>query len=191
MRDGVRISTRGFTLLELAVVTLIAGVILAATVGLLRAGLGSSSRSATQGLAQEEARRTVEAIARELKDSGESSTGWEVGVSPNPYTQYYDNDVRRVRFSRCVAYDAVNDLRLWGPMVTYEHQPASGAESGKLVRTENGVQMPVCDHVSAFAFRYVPDERLAILSLTVEHVDPGNRDHVIRADCTKRVRLRN
>ncbi len=191
--DGARrTSGKGFGLLELVVVTALAGVILLLTMGLLRTGLGTSSRSATQGTVQEEARRTVESVMRELKDSGESSTGWEIGVMPNPYTQYYDTDVNRIRFSRCIGYDAATDLLLWGPAVTYVHEPPSaGGEPGKLMRIENGVQTRVCDHVTAFTVRYVPDERLIIVSLTVEMPDPESRTHTIRADCTERVRLRN
>jgi Tfp pilus assembly protein PilE len=191
MRESIGKSRRGFTLLEMAVVALTMAVILVTTILLLKAGLGASSRSAAQGMVQEEARRSVERIARELKDSSEESTGWEVGVNPVPYTQYYDNDVSRISFSRCTGYDATHDLLQWGPVVVYEHQPAAGSEPGKLVRLENGARMTVCDHVSEFAVHYQPDDKVMIVSLTVQTPDLESPGHVVRASYSDRVKLRN
>jgi prepilin-type N-terminal cleavage/methylation domain-containing protein len=182
---------RGFTLLETLIVATIAAVILGVTMALLQAGLGTSQRSATQGEVQEEARRTVEAIAREMKDSSEASAGWMVGANPSPYAQYYDTDVSVISFSRCVGYDTTRRMMLWGAPISYAFTPPSGSEPGKLTRAENGVQVSACDHVTAFTAHYDPNDRRMILSLTVERPDPNQASYAIRADCVKQVRLRN
>ena len=144
-----------------------------------------------QGMVQEEARHVVAAIVRELKDSGEECTGWEIGLNPDPPSQYYEQEASRISFSRCIGYDPALEMLQWGPAVTYELDPAVGEEPAKLARTENGVRVGVCDHVGAFTVCYMPDDSLVVITLTVQREDPESRGDLIRASYTTSVRLRN
>jgi prepilin-type N-terminal cleavage/methylation domain-containing protein len=184
-------SRKAFSLLEVLLVSVIMAVILAVTINLVRSGLSASSRTVTQGATQEEACRVVDALSRELKDSGEGCTGWAVGLNPSPPSQYYGQDVSRISFSRCIGYDPTLELLQWGPVVTYEYQNAVGDEPGKLARTEGGVRVTVCDHVSQFLVHYMPDNSVVVVTLTVECDDPESPGHTIRASHTRNVRLRN
>ena len=191
MHDPKTKTRKGFTLLEVVLAALIAGAALAVAVTFLRAGMGASSRTMTQGVVQERVRQVVEVMVRELKDTGETCTGWTVGENPNPAGQYYDQDVSVISFSRCVGYDPALEMLQWGPVVTYEYGPPVGEEPGKLVRTENGMRTEVCDHVGAFTARYVQEDSAVTVTLTVERADPENAEHTIRASYTTSVRLRN
>ena len=99
--------------------------------------------------------------------------------------------MNRISFSRCVGYDPALEMLQWGPVVTYDYEAPVGAEPGKLVRTENGTTVSVCDHVSAFTVCYLPDDSLVSVTLTVEREDPESPEHTIRASYTTSVRLRN
>jgi prepilin-type N-terminal cleavage/methylation domain-containing protein len=191
MRANRRYARRAFTLLEVMLASAILAVVLALSIHMLLAGVGLNSRCLTQGSAEEEVVRVVEMIKRELKDSGEGCTGWAVGANPNPASQYYSQSVSQVSFSRCIGYDPANDLRQWGPVITYQLQPAQGSEPAKLLKKENNVQVPVCNNVGDFHVRYQPDNALFEVTLTVSLVDPTNRGHTIRASHTEKIRLRN
>jgi len=191
MRRLRKESRKAFTLLEVLLVSVIAAVILAATINLVRSGIAASSRTVAQGAVQEEVCRVVDALSRELKDAGEECTGWAVGPNPSPPSQYYGQDVSKISFSRCIGYDPALELRQWGPVVTYEHEGAVGDEPGKLTRTEGGVCVVVCDRVSQFLVRYTQDNSVVVVTLTVECDDPESPGHTIRASHTRNVRLRN
>ena len=182
---------RAFSLLELFLAASILAIILVVSMTLLSTGVNTSSRSALQGSVQEEAGRSVERLARELKDSGEASTGWEVGVDPSPYDQFYNEEVMKISFSRCVGYDAELELLQWSPVVTYEFVPGAGAQPGTLNRTEGGSTTTVCDHVNAFTVRYDPTKSTVVIMLTVQQENPESRGHFVRASYTTTVGLRN
>lgn len=181
----------GFTLLEVLIASVLLGLVLAVGVHCLMAGMRVDERTMTQGTVQEQTRQTLDKIVRELKDSGEGCTGWAIGLNPSPATQYYDQDVTRISFSRCTGYNAATDLLTWGPVETFSYQPAQGAEPGKVVRTENGVQTMICDGVSDFHMRYVSTEGRLELTLTVVRRDPESPGHTINASHTTSVKLRN
>lgn len=181
----------GFSLLEVMVASVLIGLVMAVGVHCMLRGIGVNSRALTQGSVQELARSTVEALLRELKDSGESCTGWAVGLNPAPASQYYDQDVTQLSFSRCIGYDAALDTLQWGSVVTFSYQPAQGDEPGKVIRTENGVQTIVCDRVSDFRACYFAVDGQLQLTLTVTDEDPQSPGHLIVASHTASVTLRN
>ena len=189
-RSG-HIGRSGFTLIEV----LLASVLLAAAMGIavhcLLAGLKVNSRTLTQGTVQEQARQHLDAMVRELKDSGEGCTGWAIGINPNPANQFYNIDVTQVCFSRCTGYDATNDQLLWGPVIKLSFLPPQGAEPGKVVRTESGVQTLVCDNVADFRVHYVSLTGELRLTLTVARWDPVSAGHVVCSSHTTSVKLRN
>ena len=191
MRISCAARSRAFTLIEVLIASVIAAMILALSIHFMMAGLGVHTRCLTQGTIQDQARQGIETIIRELKDSGEGCTGWAVGINPNPASQFYDQDVTRVGFSRCVGYDPAQDLLLWGPVVSYSFQPAQGAEPGKLVRTESGVPTLVCDRVVDFHVRFLPMTAKFQVTLTVQCPDPESPGHFIRASYQSSVKLRN
>ncbi|HUW58111.1 MAG TPA: hypothetical protein VMZ92_15845 [Planctomycetota bacterium] len=191
MRDVKTKTWKAFTLLEVLLAAVLVGVMLAVGITFLRAGMGASSRTMTQGVVQERVRQVVEVMVRELKDTGETCTGWTVGENPDPADQYYGQDVAVISFSRCVGYDPALELLQWGPVVTYEYEPPVGEEPGKLVRTEDGTRVNVCDNVSAFTVCYVQEDSAMTVTLTVECADPGNAEHTIRVSYTTNVNLRN
>ena len=181
----------GFSLLEVLLASVITALIMAVSVNALLRGLGVNSQCLTQGTVQEQARHSVESLVRELKDSSEGCTGWAVGLNPDPVGQYYDQDVIQVSFSRCTGYDPALELRQWGPVVTFSYQPAQGAEPGKLLRTENGVQTVICDNVSDFHVHYVAQNGQFQVTVTVVRDNPQSPGHTIRASHTGTVKLRN
>ena len=79
----------------------------------------------------------------------------------------------------------------WGPVVTYEWGPPSGDEPGKLVRTEGGTRVIVCDHVSEFVVCYQPDDSVVVITVTVTRASPVSRGHFVRASYATTVKLRN
>jgi len=191
VRPRAHDNDRGFTLLEVFLAAAILAIILVVTMTLWSAGVRTSSRSALQGSVQEEAGRAMERLARELKDSGEQSTGWQVGVDPAPYDQFYGQDVGRISFSRCVGYDAGLELLEWSPVVTWEFVPGAGAQPGTLVRTENGNATPVCSNVNAFTLRYEADRSTVVITLVIQQENPESRGQFVRASYTTTVALRN
>lgn len=191
MRQVTAKSVKAFSLLELLIASVIMVILIGASFSLLRTGLGASSTTVTQGIVQERARGVVEALAREMKDTGEQCTGWEVGLDPDPVSQHYGQDVSKISFSRCVGYDPALEMLQWGSVVTYEHEPAQGEEPGKLVRTEGGAHVTVCDHVTEFAVCYQPDESAVVITLTVQRESPESRGHFISASYATTVKLRN
>jgi len=184
-------SRAGFTLLEVLLTAALVALILIASVGLLSSGMKTTAQSVTQGSVQEEADRVLERLGRELKDSGVTSTGWEIGINPSPADQFYGQEVTRISFSRCTGYDADMEMLQWGPVVSYQYIAADGAEPGRLVRSENGTTVTVCDNVQDFAACYDADESLMTIRVTVQRENPGSRGHFIRASYTTSVRLRN
>ena len=184
-------SEAGFSLIEVLLASALMALIIAVGVHCTLRGMGVNSRCLTQGGVQEVARRTVEAMLREMKDSGESCTGWAIGLNPSPVSEFYDQDVTQVSFSRCIGYDVGLDTLQWGPVVTLSFQPAQGAEPGKVIRTENGVQTIICDRVGDFRACYLSMEGRLELTVTVTSDDPQSPGHVIRASHTGSVKLRN
>lgn len=191
MRTGMGLKGRGFTLLELLVASILALVVMGTTLSLLLAGIAVNGRNLTQGTVQEEARRAVEAITRELKDSSPSCTGWVIGVDPPSPEAFYDTAVTQISFSRCTGYDTVLDMLEWGPVVTLGYEPAQGAEPGKIFRMENGFKTYICDSVSDFNVTYLSATGEFEVTVAVSRTDPGNPDQTISAAHTALVKLRN
>ncbi len=182
---------RGFTLLEVMIVAAMVAAILLMSMSMTWLGVQTAARSSAQSSVQGQARNAVEAIARELKDSSENSSGWEIGENPTPYDEFYGQDVGKISFSRCVGYDAELELLQWSVAVTYEFTPPDGDEPGKLTRTINGIRMVVCDRVSAFIVNYSPDAGSCEITVTVSTTDPVDPGLVTRASYSTSQVLRN
>ena len=188
---AMRKGSKGFSLLEVLLASMFIAMAVGVGVHCLVAGIRVNDRTLTQGMVQELARQSLERMVRELKDSGEGCTGWSVGLNPSPANQYYDQYVTRVSFSRCTGYNTGADMLTWGPVVTLSYQAAQGAEPGKAVRTQNGVQTTICDGVSDFRMKYISVEGSLELTLTVMRRDPESPGHWIRSSHTTSVKLRN
>jgi hypothetical protein len=166
-------------------------VVFLLTFDVVQSGVKLSSRSAAQGMVQENARQVVETIVREVKGAGEDCTGWEVGVNPDPVDQFYDQEVGRISFSRCVGYDSGLELMEWGPVVTYEFEPAIGDEPGKIVRIENGTRVAVCNNVTTFTVTYDSGSSVLAVSATLQVEDPESPGNMIGASYTGNAKLMN
>ena len=182
---------RGFTLIEVLLALVLAALVMGAALTFFLTGIGANSRCLTQGSVLEEARRAVEAMTQEVKDSSESCTGWEIGVDPLPPDQYYDTEVTQVSFSRCIGYDTTLDLPEWGPVVTFGYEPAQGDEPGKIFRMSGGVKTYTCDSVANFYMKYLSGTGQIEVMVAVSRRDPESPDHMICAAHTALVSLRN
>jgi Tfp pilus assembly protein PilV len=184
-------SDRAFTLIELFLAAALVAMILIVSISLLSTGWQTSAQSTAQGSVQAEADRLIERLARELKDSSEQSTGWQVGANPSPADQFYGQPVSRISFSRCTGYDPGLEALEWSPVVTYNFVPPFNGQVGRVTRTENNFTVTVCEQVQTFEIVYDADERMVNVTLVVQRNNPLDAGRAVRAAYTTGVRLRN
>ena len=114
--------TRGFTIVELLVTTLIFAVILAGMYSALLAGQSAWSATDTQIRLQEVLRKTIQRVAMELEESGDDGNGlMQVTISDNTGTNA--TDVLTFSVPMCVCsntpINANGDVANWGAPLNF------------------------------------------------------------------------
>lgn len=170
----------GFTLVEVLVVVglfvFILGVILASVV----MGQRSMAISQAQISAIGDARRGLEAMAREIVQAPLAEISDETGGSPWPPAGAWSG----IRFRYPESVDTNGAVNSWSPTITYALQ------EDQLVRTDSdGGSRVLANGVTVLSFEEGAAPEEVVISLTTQRT--ATSGHVVAQPLGMRVRLRN
>ena len=142
-----RISNNGFTLVELMVVMVIFSMIVAAIFGVLSAGRQSWHAGSMQLQLQQETRKAMDWMVRELRQSGQATIAG-LPADGNPYAA--------ITFQKSQGWDSVSGTINWGNQIQYSHGGLdldSDGDQDQLLRIAGAQTEVLANNIEVLQFR--------------------------------------
>lgn len=182
----------GFTLVELIVVIFIFSIIMAAIFAVLSMGRQSWHTGSTQVDLQQETRRGMDRMVKELRQSGQTKLFTIIGGVTAPFPAN-NTPYNTIIFQKAQGWDSVNDVINWGNQITYS------LAGNQAQRASAGSTTILANKVATLEFKRSPDNLMTpdidesnIVEITLQarkDALPGGR--TMQSTLNSQVTLRN
>lgn len=186
----------GFSLVEVMIATAILAILFSAVLGTMTMGMQTFNSASALVDIQNQARRTLDDIARAIQPAGLST------ISPTP-PALGSPGTHTITFQPCTGYDVANDLQQWGSVTTiafaYERGEANDGvdNNGNNLIDEGIVTLLVAGSGNKTLGHWLKEDGLSfnldgtVLTITLEMHKRGAKGLLMETSLSTSVQIKN